>query len=79
MVDIFRSERTVYMVACCVSLLLLFWSGFLMLRNKPDAASVSLLFGSTGVTGFSISQVIRMYTEGMKLLMQCPLAGNSGQ
>jgi hypothetical protein len=63
---VFRVERISYLGVTLVAFLLLVTSGVLLLIERGvDPSELTLLFGSTGLLGFSGSQILRMWNRSL--------------
>lgn len=65
----FQAERIVYLIAVAASFGLLLYAGFLMFAKQGvDAASLGLIFGATGLTGFSAARIVFFLNKSFNLI-----------
>ncbi len=70
MVNLFKLERMVYLISTIVSLLMLLASGgYLIVTSHADPAALTLIFGSSGLIGYSANRLLRMWDQSMKMMM----------
>jgi hypothetical protein len=66
-----RPERITYLVLTVLSVAILLVSACIMLiRNKEDIGTVTSLFGSTGIMTYSVGQILRVWTDAIKLVLR---------
>lgn len=66
---LFRIERLVYLVITTLALLLLLGSaGILLARSQASAASLTVLFGSSGLITVSVARLLRMWERAFDML-----------
>ena len=62
----FKVERMAYLVVTLTAFIMLAISGVLLIIDDgPKPSELSLLFGSTGLLGFSGSQILRMWNRSL--------------
>jgi len=67
---LFRLERIVYLIVTAISLAILFSSAVILIaRSKADPAALTLLFGSSGLIGYSASRLLQMWNQALQVLM----------
>jgi len=67
---LFKTERTVYLTATIISLVMLVASALsLMLRNKAGTAELTMMFGSGGLITYTAGRLLVMWSEAMKRLL----------
>jgi len=67
---VFRLERIVYVIVTAISSAILFSSGVVLIaRTKAEPAVLTLLFGSSGIIGYTSSRILQMWNESLHLLM----------
>jgi hypothetical protein len=65
-----RVERYVYLCICGASaVFLLICAVTMMLQHHGDFSTILPLFGSTGVITYSSSQIMRVWSDAMKLVL----------
>ena len=75
---IFRAERIAYLCISVVSLIMLLTSAVvLIVRSEASAATLTLLFGSSGLIGLSIARLLRMWERSFELLLPTPGGGGN--
>jgi len=71
LVKLFQLERMVHLTTTIISLLMLLTSGgFLIVRSKADPATLTLIFGSSGLITYSANRLLRMWDQAMKLMLE---------
>ncbi len=69
LIDKFRLERLVYLVATGLSVvMLLVTAGLLIINRNPSAEVLVLLFGSTGLIGYSVNRLMRMFDQTLAVI-----------
>jgi hypothetical protein len=69
LLEMFRMERTIYVVVNCLSLLLLLAVAVLLFsRNELDKILAFGLFGSGGLITFSTGKLLKMWSDALRLL-----------
>ena len=67
--NLFRFERTVYLVLTASAVVLLLVSAtVLIVKEGPDLALLTPLFGSTGLIAFTVGRVLRMWDRALDIL-----------
>jgi hypothetical protein len=65
----FRLERIVYLTAVGIAVLMLLANGAFILFARPlDKAALGLFFGSTGLITFATGQLLKMWTQALRLV-----------
>lgn len=63
---VFRVERIAYLSVTFTAFVMLAVSGTILIIDKgPQPSELTLLFGSTGLLGFSGSQILRMWNRSL--------------
>ncbi|MBI2839430.1 MAG: hypothetical protein HYX75_14035 [Acidobacteria bacterium] len=71
LVQLFRWERATYLVVSGLALAMLLAAAVtLVMRNQADPPTLALLFGSSGLITISISRVLRMWDQALRLVGQ---------
>ena len=66
---LYRPERLVHMVANIVSLsVLLVSAGVMLYQQEFKSATLTLMFGSTGLIAYTTSQVLRMWDRAISVI-----------
>jgi hypothetical protein len=66
-----RPERITYLVLTVLSVAILLVSAcILLIRNKAEVGTITSLFGSTGIVSYSIGQILRVWTDALKLVLR---------
>lgn len=69
LLDMFRLERTVYVIATMVAVLVLITCAVLMLWKRSDKyGEIAGLIGSTGGIAFSTGRLLRMWSDALRML-----------
>ena len=69
LIDKFRLERIVYLIATGLSVIMLFVSASLLVIQKGATTEILvLLFGSTGLIGYSVNRLMRMFDQTLKVI-----------
>jgi hypothetical protein len=67
--ELFRTERLVYLGLTTVAVLLLLASALgLILQKSGDPATLTLLFGSSGLITVSLTRLLKMWDRALDLL-----------
>lgn len=65
-----KIERYSYLVICMASVIFLLISAAVsLIRNRGDVTLIVSLFGSSGVITYSTSQIMRVWTDAMRLVI----------
>ena len=68
---LFKWERLTYLAVNGVALvMLLVAGGILIFRNNADGATLTMLFGSSGLITLSIGRLLRMWDQALQLINQ---------
>lgn len=68
-IKIFKPERIAYLIITSISAVVLLVSAiFNLIAKGSDPAVLTLLFGSTGLMGFTSSRLLSMYNDALKIL-----------
>lgn len=73
LLDIFRMERTVYVVVTLIALLVLLACAVFLIfvRSTSDSIAVGLgLFGSSGAITFTVSRLLTMYNQAFRVVFE---------
>jgi hypothetical protein len=66
LLDLFKAERMVYLVATSVSFVILLVSaGYVLAKTKADPPTLVMIFGSTGLIGYSANRLLRMWEQAL--------------
>jgi hypothetical protein len=66
-----RPERITYLALTVLSVAILLVSAcVLLIRNKAEIGTITSLFGSTGIVGYSVGQILRVWTDALKLVLR---------
>lgn len=75
-----KIERYSYLVICIASAIFLLSCAVISLvRDRGDMALVISLFGSSGVISYTAGQIMRVWTDAMKLVMPRTSGGDNGK
>lgn len=67
--QLFKLERFAYLGTTGISLLMLLGSaGVLIYRTKADPATLTMLFGSSGLIAYSANRVLKMWDRAMNIV-----------
>ena len=76
LVIVFKPERTVYLAVTAVSALTLLITAVVVIyHNHADPTTLTLLFGSSGLIGYSANRVLRMWSDAMRYVMTSSTVG----
>ena len=68
---LFRMERMAYLSLTGVALAMLLGAGaYLIAREKADMVVLTGLFGSSGVIGFALARLLRMWDQAISMIME---------
>ncbi|HTC74453.1 MAG TPA: hypothetical protein VK684_02675 [Edaphobacter sp.] len=71
LVKLFQLERMVHLTTTIVSLLMLLASAsFMIVRSRADPATLTLIFGSSGLITYSANRLLRMWDQAIKLMLE---------
>jgi hypothetical protein len=71
LVKLFQLERMVHLTTTILSLLMLLASaGFMIVRSRADPATLTLIFGSSGLITYSANRLLRMWDQAIKLILE---------
>ena len=66
---LFRFERMAYLVITTLALAMLLGSaGYLIINQSADAATLVMLFGSSGLITVALARLLRMWDQAMALI-----------
>lgn len=66
-----RPERITYLALTTLSVgILLVSACVLLIRNKAEVGTLTSLFGSTGIMSYSVGQILRVWTDALKLVLR---------
>ena len=69
LIDKFRLERIVYLVATSLSIVMLLISAALIIIQKGASVEILvMLFGSTGLIGYSVNRVMKMFDQTLEII-----------
>ena len=69
LIDKFRLERIVYLIATGLSVIMLLITATLMIIKKGATVEILvLLFGSTGLIGYSVNRLMRMFDQTLEVI-----------
>jgi hypothetical protein len=80
MVALFQLERMFHLIVTGCSLVMLLTSaGVLLYRNNADPATLTMLFGSSGLITYATGRLLRMWDQALALLSgQTQKEGSNG-
>ena len=67
---LFRVERMVHLAASVAAFVLLGVTAIISLKQGASPALTTLLFGSSGVIGYTASRLLLMWTKAMGLVLK---------
>jgi hypothetical protein len=71
LVKLFQAERMVHLTTTIISLLMLLASAsFLIWKSSADPATLTLIFGSSGLITYSANRLLRMWDQAIKLMLE---------
>jgi hypothetical protein len=74
---LFRAERVVYLVLTTVALVLLIVSAIMLIVQKgATPATLTMLFGSSGLVTVSFARLLKMWDRALDLLSMTLSAGD---
>lgn len=77
LLDLFRFERTVYLVVTVISLIMLLTSATIMLLGEQaEIVAATGLFGSAGAITYTTGRLLRMWSQAIQALFPVAQAGN---
>lgn len=69
LIDKFRLERIVYLIATGMSIIMLVVSAILVIDKQGATPEILvLLFGSTGLIGYSVNRLLRMFDQTLEVI-----------
>ncbi|MEI6683528.1 MAG: hypothetical protein WCO44_12905 [Bacteroidota bacterium] len=71
LVNLFKTERIVYLIITLISVLVLITTAISLLlksNNQQNSIEIMSLFGSTGGIVYSTGRLLKMWSEAMKLI-----------
>jgi len=70
LIDKFKLERMVYLIATGISVIMLLVTASLLIfsQGPPSAEILVMLFGSTGLIGYSVNRLMRMFDQTLALI-----------
>ena len=78
LMEAIRPERTVFLVISAGSaVVMLVFAVVILLQHHGDVATLSGLGGSTGVLTVSTAQILRVWTDALKLVLPASPEGKS--
>lgn len=75
LMEAIRPERTVFLIISAGSAVVMLAFAVVVLLHHGDVATLSGLGGSTGVLTFSTAQILRVWTDAMKLVLPASPGG----
>jgi hypothetical protein len=63
-----KPERITYLVLTGLSVAILLATACIILLRKPEVATLTTLFGSTGLITYSVGQILKVWTDALKLV-----------
>jgi len=76
LIDKFKLERVVYLIATGISVIMLLVSAVLLIIQKEASPEILvMLFGSTGLMGYSVSRLLRMFDQTLKVIAEANSKG----
>lgn len=67
---LFKMERMVHLAVTTISLvMLLFSTGFLLVKAQASPTILTLMFGSSGLITYSANRLLRMWDQALKILI----------
>lgn len=79
LIDKFKLERMVYLVATTISIIMLLVTAVLIIIQKgANTEILILLFGSTGLIGYSVNRLMRMFDQILKVIASAKEEGGPG-
>lgn len=68
LVNLFKAERMVYLGITFISLVMLLASAlFLIFRSQAEPSVLVMLFGSSGLIGYSTNRILHMFDQALRL------------
>ena len=78
LVALFKLERMFHLtVTGCSLFMLLTSAGVLLYRNNADAATLTMLFGSSGLITYATGRLLRMWDQALAMLSGTTPEGGS--
>lgn len=69
--ELFRLERLIYIVATAIAVLLILVIAAVTVKyHGANSENLTLLFGSTGVVGYTGNRLIVMWTKSLEVVLQ---------
>jgi len=69
LIDKFKMERIAYLIATGLSFIMLLVTAVLIFINKGATTEILvLLFGSTGLMGYSVNRLLRMFEQTLEVI-----------
>ena len=66
---LYKPERTVHLVATTSSVIILLVAAVMMIYSgKASTSELGLMFGSTGIAGFTAGQLLKMFDRAMTVI-----------
>ena len=77
--DLFRFERYVHLTATAIAVaILLVTAVFMIVQKEVGAPALTLIFGSTGVMGYTANRLLVMWTKAMEVVLTPPRKPGNG-
>ena len=69
LIDKFKLERMVYLIATGISIIMLLVCAILIIIQKGATVEILvMLFGSTGLIGYSVNRLMRMFDQTLEVI-----------
>lgn len=76
LIDKFRMERIVYLIATGLSVVMLLVSAVLIIIQQGATIEILvMLFGSTGLIGYSVNRLMKMFDQTLKVIASSKESG----
>lgn len=72
---IFQPERICYLVAATVSIGIILYCGVRIIGTQPTAASLTGIFGSSGLISIGMGRLLTMWSQALRLVAGEKLGG----
>jgi uncharacterized RDD family membrane protein YckC len=77
LIDKFRLERIVYLIATGLSIIMLLTSAILLIIKQGATVEILImLFGSTGLIGYSVNRLMRMFDQTLGIIVSSKEKGD---
>jgi len=69
LLTIFRLERLVYLSVTSIVFFIALGAGTAMVyHHGADSTSLTLVFGSSGITGYSANRILKMFNDALSMI-----------